>query len=255
MPINKRRLQVLIAAPITLIAAAYGVYWLVPNVRDFAREQEQQSAYAACRYGTPSRGGFAYGPLPAEAKKTGELPCSRSWWDPWHAPVERSYLLEFVKEQSGTMLAYLGIGLIGPWLLSAFLVRCLPWGFGRLRWWLTTANGGSGPVASTGPAAPAPRTDRHGSVFSDLRLRHTARWVVGICALLLIMLPVLERRPLIVGIYLTCEPLGFAALVFVLTFWVIPGSPAQRRSARQEAYAALLYVLAALDALVFHLVL
>jgi hypothetical protein len=110
-------------------------------------------------------------------------------------------------------------------------------------------------VASAESAAPARRTDRQGSEFSDRRLRHTARWVVGSCALLLIMLPVLERRPLIVGIYLACEPLGFAALVFVLTFWAIPGSPAERRSARQEAYAALLYVLAALDALVFHVVL
>jgi hypothetical protein len=126
MPIKKRRLQVLIAAPITLVAAAYGVYWLVPNFRDFAREQEQQSAYAACMYGTPPRGGIVYGPTPAESKKTGELPCSRSWWDPWHAPVERSYSPEFVEKQAGTMLAYVGISLVGPWLLGAFLVRTLP---------------------------------------------------------------------------------------------------------------------------------
>jgi hypothetical protein len=206
--------------------------------------------------GVPSRGGIAYGPMPAEAKKTGELPCSRSWWDPWHAPLERSYLLDFVKNQGRTMLAYLGIGLIGPWLLGAFLVRTLPWGFGRMRGWLTTADGGSRPVAtSAAPAVPAPRTDRQGPVFSDTRLRHTARCVVGICALLLIMLPVLEGRPLIVGIYLASKPLGFAALVFVLTFWAIPSTPAERRSARQEAYAALLYVLASLDALVSHIVL
>jgi hypothetical protein len=257
MPINKRRLQVLIAAPITVIAAAYGVYWLVPNVREFAREQEQQSAYAACINGIPSRGGIAYGPKPAEAKRTGELPCSRSWSDPWHAPVEHSYLLDFVKKQARTMLAYLSVGLIGPWLLGAFLVRTLPWGFGRVRGWLTTADGGSGAVAtSAATAAPAPRTDREGRpVFSDLRLRHTARWVAGICALLLIILPVLAGRPLFIGIYLASEPLGFAGLVFGLTFWAIPGSPAERRSARREAYAALLYVLAALDALVFHLVL
>jgi hypothetical protein len=256
MPINKRRLQVLIAAPISVIAAAYGVYWLVPNVREFAREQEQRSAYAECLNGTPSRGWIVYGPSPTEAKKTGELPCSRSGWDPWHDPVERSYWLDFVKEQGWTMLAYLGIGLIGPWLLSAFVVRTLPWGIERMRGWLTTADGGSGPVAtSAAPAAPAPRIDRHRLVISDLRLRHTARWVVGIWALLLIILPVLGGRPLIVGIDLAVEPLSFAALVFVLTFWAIPGTPAERRSARREAYAALLYVLAGLDALVFHLVL
>jgi hypothetical protein len=170
--------------------------------------------------------------------------------------VERVGRERAIRNQGRTMLAYLGIGLIGPWLLGAFLVRTLPWGFGRMRGWLTTADGGSRPVAtSAAPAVPAPRTDRQGPVFSDTRLRHSARWVVGICASLLIILPVLEGRPLIVGIYLASKPLGFAALVFVLTFWAIPCTPAERRSARQEAYAALLYVLAALDALVFHVVL
>jgi hypothetical protein len=147
MPINKRRLRVLIAAPITVIGAACGVYWLVPNVREFAREQERQSACAACISGVPPPGAFAYGPMPAEVRKSGEIPCSRLRRDPWQAPVGRSYLLDVVKKQGRTMLAYLGIGLIGPWFQGAFLARTPPWGFGRMRGWLTTADGGSrGPL-------------------------------------------------------------------------------------------------------------
>ncbi len=256
MPINKRRLQVLIAAPITVIAIAYGVYWLVPNVQEFAHERDERRAYAACMNGIPSGGGLIYGPTLAEARTTGELPCFRAMWDPWHDPVEHSYLLDFVKDHGQTLLTYLSVGLIGPWLLAIFFVRTLPYSLRKIHVWLRTQSDASGSLAtSAAPAASAPRTDRREAVSIDQRLRQSARWVVGICALLLIMLPVLEGSPLIVGMYLAGESLGLAALVFVLTFWAIPGTPAERRSARQEAYAALLYVLAVLDALVFHLVL
>jgi len=170
-------------------------------------------------------------------------------------------LLAFVRASTLRIASYIGLAVILlPWGAAFLLVRAIPTAATRLGAWLTTPDGNAVPIlppVSAPPTPARPRSDTAPVDAAERRVRLILRSAVSVFLAtfgLLLLLPTVDGFRLAVGIHLAMDALGFAAVVFVATMWFVPGT-GKLLTARRNLYAAVLYVLCALDALFFHVVL
>jgi hypothetical protein len=150
--INKRRLRLIISGVLTVAAAAYALFLLVPIYESFAEDsferriwkaagfddpEVRRRAHDACMAGVEAQS-FAT-PFPEEELAQREHLCSQPLSNPWiPGPPWWETPIAFIKTNA-SMLFYAAVAVVvGPWLIAFFLVRLLPAGVMTLWRWLRT---------------------------------------------------------------------------------------------------------------------